>query len=73
MCGLMERADTRVSPPESVSLSCTGTSVSEMVNHLSEVIATHPRLVLLLCVPPAHLEDYGTFLTSLKLYLQNIY
>lgn len=32
---------------------------SRMVSVLAEVIAMQPRLLLLLCVLPAHISDYG--------------
>lgn len=66
MCELVEHVgrDFRVSvsPADSIQLvSCEDTA---MVTVLADMISTHPRLLLLLCVLPYQVQDYSELFKS---------
>ncbi|KAF2364743.1 hypothetical protein FHG87_004510 [Trinorchestia longiramus] len=61
MCELVEHAgkDSRVPVSAADSIQLESCDDSSMVSVLADMIATHPRLLLLLCVLPHHVQDYS--------------
>jgi len=65
MVDLMVKSDLTVYRPEDIYLEKDTVEVKDMVNNIRAIAHSKANLVLILCVPPENLEDYGEYKMNL--------